>query len=654
MPPALAPGGSWITAAQDLALLLASDSVRGALGADERALLRGLRLRSCGDVLAASAAAAAGRNTLYGCHKLPATREELVLMRAVAAAAGRSPGPDTVAMFAAVKLWSAVRNGEELGYAGERAAGPAPPAPPAPPPTALPRAYGEEDESKAACSARAAAAARRALVSVRDAVSEAAATIVDVAATLAAMVAVGEGIRVRKLGVVLREWGAPVAPDFRLAVGELASLSRALLTVPSLVTRRAPPDDAEFYVRATLDNYLRRPELSRRGMEAGGLRYAALDAPFKSQKSAWVAAIHAGAAASDLAHAASAALRHGDEDGQGIEGESGEGGESLPDAVEDMLLMLVSASLVCCTTQDPAAPCPVVSAFAKVGAAGNASAWAGEAAARLPAPLRNGAAVIALACRMTSAFYRDSPGAGRALVEPGMLGALEGAMACCTLFATRFTRDGGGRGDGGGPAALCTLGLGLVCAARVPVRTKRPQRNRNDRQPAQRDIGVGPARGSLLRAPAGRAGARGAAPSRMARELARGGRAADIGAGRRLDGAGHAAGAARGAVVARVRAAQGGRQQREPGDGRVASGRRPALGCLVGRRRRSSGRRRRRWRPDERACHAVSRRCGAEFREQRARGRPGPAGDGRGGAQRCERARRQRCVRAGCGPPARS
>jgi len=298
--------------------------------------------------------------------------------------------------------------------------------------------------------------------------------IVGVAALLAAMVAAGEGGRVRQLGAVLRECGAPVMPGFRLAVGELASLSRALLTVPSFMSRRMPPDDAEFFVRAAWADKLQRicqPD-QRLRQEIGGARYAALRAQHQAQTAASVAAIHAGAVASDLVHAASASLRHGDEDDQGVEGESGEGVGSLPDVVEDVLLMLVSASVVCCTTQDPAGvvSCPVVSAFAQVGAAGNASAWAGEAAARLPQPLRNDAAVLAWSCHVESALSVDEAGAARVLVDSLAFGAAAGPRACGSLFATLYARDSGGHG-GGGRQALCTLALGAFAqhaVQRVP------------------------------------------------------------------------------------------------------------------------------------------------------------------------------------------
>jgi len=467
-PPKDPPEGDSLTAAEDLACLLACDSIRG-LEADERALLRGLRLPRRSDVdaaldAAAAAATAAGRE---GSHPPPASDEELALMLAVAAAAGQSHGVDVYATCAAARLWHAVRNGEDGVYAAITL--PAPPAPPAPPQLAPSRPYGAEEDGQAACAARAAAAARRALVAVHDAISEIPsdlwhANAVEWTARLAVAVAVGEGGRVRRLGQRVRECGAPVMPGFRLAAGELASLTRALLTVPSLVSRRMPSDDAEFYLRAVLAARLQvqrtgRREQLRQSMYLGA-RCTAIEAQRGVQALAMRAAIHAGSVASDLVHAVSAELRHGDEEEQGIEGEGGKGDGSLPDAVEDVLMMLVSSSVACCTTQDPADPgCPVVSAFAQVGAASNASAWAGEAAARLALPLRNGATVLALSGRLTNALI-DGSAAALALVDPVPDGVLLGADACGTLCATFNWRDGGGRGGDGGTHALCTLALG--------------------------------------------------------------------------------------------------------------------------------------------------------------------------------------------------
>jgi len=191
MPRERPPGGIARTAAQALALLLASKTVRAGLGADELAALRGLRLPSSSDTHEEGLA----------------TPGELALMRAVAAAAaGRRPAPDTYAMGAALGLWRAVREGEDLVFAATTttlpARPPAAPAPPAPPPQLAPppQAYGAEEDGQAAWAGRAAAAARRALVAVHRKTGEDGDIIVDLAAFLAARVAAGEGGRVRGAG----------------------------------------------------------------------------------------------------------------------------------------------------------------------------------------------------------------------------------------------------------------------------------------------------------------------------------------------------------------------------------------------------------------------------------------------------------------------
>ena len=184
---------------------------------------RGLRLPRGSDVLAASDAADKGADKgAGGIGNLPASGNELALMRAVAAAAaGQGTAPNAPALCGAVRLWQAVRTGEDRAY-GAAITLPALPGPLASPPPggdAMPPAYAAEEDGQAASAGRAAAAAWRALVAVHDAVvgEEAPpppdswqAQVLDATANLAAKAAAGEGARVRGLGSSVLHCGAPV------------------------------------------------------------------------------------------------------------------------------------------------------------------------------------------------------------------------------------------------------------------------------------------------------------------------------------------------------------------------------------------------------------------------------------------------------------